>query len=93
MYARAQSPQSPRRPAREAVRVRLCGGCFGHPSTVPAGLGCSGAERTAPAVSRGLKLAVLLTVITAIIILVIVRSVPKAQRPTLPTVVTTTKAV
>jgi len=46
-----------------------------------------------PAVSRGLKLAVLLTVITAIIILIIVRSVPKAQRPTLPSVVTTTKAV
>ena len=44
-------------------------------------------------VSRGLKLAVLLTVIAAIIILIIVRSVPKAQRPTLPTVVTTTKAV
>jgi len=32
-------------------------------------------------------------VITAIIILVVVRSVPKAQRPTLPSVVTTTKAV
>ena len=45
------------------------------------------------AVSRGLKLAVLLTVITAIIILVVVRSVPKAQRPTLPTVITSTKAV
>ena len=45
------------------------------------------------AVSRGLKLAVLLMVITAIVILVVVRSVPKAQRPTLPSVVTTTKAV
>ena len=45
------------------------------------------------AVSRGLKLAVLLMVITAIVILVVVRSVPKAQRPTLPTVVTSTKAV
>ena len=44
-------------------------------------------------VSRGLKLAVLLMVITAIVILVVVRSVPKAQRPTLPSVVTTTKAV
>ena len=45
------------------------------------------------AVSRGLKLAVLLTVITAIIILFVVRSVPKAQRPTLPAVITSTKAV
>ena len=45
------------------------------------------------AVSRGLKLAVLLTVITAIIILVVVRSVPKAQRPTLPTVITSTGSV
>ena len=41
-------------------------------------------------VSRTVKLAVLLTVVAAIIIVVVSQSVPKAQRPHLRTVVTTT---
>ena len=41
-------------------------------------------------VSRTLKLAVLLTVIAAIVILIVSQAIPKAQRPHLPTVVTTT---